>query len=59
MFKYYDQHIHSSYSRDSKEDIENYYKVAEEKELVISSLVSILTTIRFLMDQHGMLIMMI
>lgn len=31
MFKYYDQHIHSSYSRDSQEDIENYYKVALEK----------------------------
>lgn len=26
--KYYDQHIHSSFSNDSKEDLENYYKKA-------------------------------
>lgn len=30
-FVYYDQHIHSSYSRDSKEDLESYYQIALEK----------------------------
>ena len=28
--KYYDQHIHSSFSKDSEEDLENYFKEGDE-----------------------------
>lgn len=30
---YYDQHIHSFFSQDSQEDLENYYKIACEKKV--------------------------
>ncbi len=30
---YYDQHMHSSFSADSKEDLENYVKIAKEKHI--------------------------